>query len=89
MRFVRKLLALRRAHPVLSAERFYTAGEIGWFGVEGRPPVRDGAENRLGCVIADEVGGALCLLFNAAREACTFALPVPAAHSWRIVVDTS
>ncbi len=34
-RFTRGLIAFRRAHPILSAERFYTDAEIQWFGPHG------------------------------------------------------
>ncbi|MDJ0386909.1 isoamylase [Roseomonas sp. E05] len=92
IRFVRGLAGFRRAHPVLSAERFYTADEIAWFGPEGGPPDWGGAENLLGCRIAEggAAPGALCLLFNASRSrSVTFRLPSPPAGAWRIAIDTA
>ncbi|SHK32907.1 glycogen operon protein [Roseomonas rosea] len=91
VRFVRGLTALRQAHPVLAAERFYTAGEIAWFGPEGGPPDWHGPENRLGCVIREEAPapGGLCLLFNAARRPARFVLPVPPASPWGVALDTA
>ncbi|WP_204623620.1 glycogen debranching protein [Crenalkalicoccus roseus] len=92
VRFVRRLIAFRRAHPVLSAERFYDAAEIAWFGPDGAEPDWHGAENRLGCMIREEgaVPGALCLLFNASRHApARFLPPPPPAGAWRIAFDTA
>jgi len=91
-RFVSRLNAFRRMHPVLSAERFYTDAEIRWFGIEGRPPEWHGRENRIGCMILEDHGGsssALCLLFNAALYPCRFALPPPPTGKWQIAVDTA
>ena len=92
LRFVCRLVAFRRAHPVLAAERFYTAEEIAWFGPEGTPPDWHGAENRLGCLIRapGAVPGALCLLFNASRRLpARFPLPDPPAGPWRVAIDTA
>jgi isoamylase len=89
VRFVRMLIALRRAHPVLTAERFYDPADIDWFGADGRAPDWDGPDNRLGCLIREAAGGALCLLFNATRETCRFTLPPLRDRSWRIAIDTA
>jgi isoamylase len=91
-RFVSRLIALRKAHPVLSAEAFYSEADIRWFGVDGRAPEWHGRENRIGCMILEQVGGsssAICLLFNAAFRPCRFVLPRPPAGEWRIAVDTA
>jgi glycogen operon protein len=83
---------LRKAHPVLSAERFYTDAEIAWIGPDGRPPDWHGRENRIGCVLADEENGVdakLCLLFNAALRPARFLIPPASNGSWRIAVDTA
>jgi glycogen operon protein len=92
VRFVSRLIAFRRAHPALSAQRFYTDAEIRWFGAEGRPPQWHGRDNRIGCVIQEGTGrssGALCLLFNASLHPCRFDLDPPAAGVWQVAVDTS
>ena len=84
VRFVQRLTAFRRAHPVLSAESFYTADEIAWFGADGAPPDWNGPRNLLGYRVDAAVP--LCLLFNATRAPCRFLLP---AGSWRVVFDTA
>lgn len=89
IRFVKGLIALRKAHPVLSAESFYSNDDISWLGPEGQPPDWHGTSNRLGCVIRENSADAkLCLLFNASFVACRFALP-STAGGWRMLVDTS
>jgi isoamylase len=85
LQFVKRVIALRRSHPVLSAERFYTDAEIHWLGADGCRPEWHGQENRVGCLIsAEDRGSALCLLFNAALRTCRFELPPPPLGSWRL-----
>ncbi|PSC02553.1 glycogen debranching enzyme GlgX [Alsobacter soli] len=86
--FVSDLIALRKAHPVLSADRFYEPEEIEWFGPNGGPADWDGPNNQLGCVINAHGTGALCLLFNASAAPCRFVVPIR-AESWRVAVDTA
>jgi isoamylase len=91
-RFVSRLIALRKMHPVMSAESFYTDADIRWFGINGRPPEWHGRENRIGCIILEDHGGsssALCLLFNAALHSCRFMLPPPPTGKWHLAVDTA
>ena len=91
-RFVSRLIAFRRAHPVLSAEAFYTDADLHWFGIDGRPPEWHGRENRIGCMILEDHGGspaALCLLFNAALRPYRFVLPRPPDGKWRLAFDTA
>ena len=87
--FVSNLIAFRRAHPVLAAERFYGAAEIEWFGADSTPPDWDGVRGLLGCVIHEENDTALCLLFNATRETSRFTLPLSPTNSWYVAIDTS
>jgi glycogen operon protein len=92
VRFVSRLIGLRKAHPVLGADRFYTDAEIGWFGCDGRSPDWHGRDNRLGCVIGggeSRQGAVLCLMFNATLQPARFILPSPPAGAWRVVVDTA
>jgi glycogen operon protein len=89
VRFVRGLIAFRRAHPVLAAERFYTADEITWLGPAGEAPDWHGPRNRIGCVIREGDGAALCLLFNGSHEPCAFALPPGTWADWMVAVDTA
>jgi isoamylase len=87
IRFVRRLIALRREHAILRAERFYRPDEIEWFDDLGHKPHWDGPNNRLGCLIHG-TAGALCMLFNATAQACRFKLTLR-TQRWRVAVDTS
>jgi glycogen operon protein len=91
LRFVRRLIALRKAHAVLRAEGFYAEGEILWFGPDGAPPAWAGRRNQLGCVIRGADGGAsaLCILANATLDRCRFVLPPPAGGRWHVAIDTA
>jgi isoamylase len=85
-RFTRAVLALRRAHPVLRRETFYTDGDVAWFGPGGHGPAWDDPhERRLGCSVHDETDE-VCLLFNASTEKAVFALP---AGPWFSAIDTA
>ncbi|MEP0322624.1 glycogen debranching protein GlgX [Bauldia litoralis] len=86
--FVQRLIALRKAHPILRAETFYTDADVTWFGPAGSPPDWHGPDNRLGCVVRGD-GTKLCLLFNAARSPCQFVLPAMPEEQWQVVIDTS
>ncbi|MGQ0752363.1 MAG: glycogen debranching protein, partial [Betaproteobacteria bacterium] len=89
-RFTRGMIAFRRAHPVLSEERFYTDADIRWFDPELRVPNwADRRAKRLGCLIHEGEGGALYLVFNANAEPAAFRVPpAPSGMQWRLAVDT-
>ena len=93
IRFVSGLIAFRKEHPVLSAERFYSEREITWLGADGQPPDWQGPDNRIGCLIAgteEQLGPLpLALLFNAGLRPCRFGLPPQSGGHWRVAVDTS
>jgi glycogen operon protein len=91
LRFARMVLALRRAHPVLRREAFYTTGDIRWRDPRGESPDwLDPRRRSLACVIHAGEEPALCLMFNAEPEPVTFALPAPPRPGrWRVAVDTA
>jgi len=91
VRFVRSVIAFRKRHPVLRAERFYGAEELVWFGAGGAAPDWNGPGAALGCVVAGSLDApALCLLFNAGTSEATFAPPAPPrGGAWRIAIDTA
>jgi isoamylase len=90
-RFARGMIALRRAHPVLRKEQFYTDAGIHWFGPQGGSPNwTDPKEKRMACLIQEEEGSALYLMFNAGPDAVDFGLPpAQAGARWHLAVDTS
>jgi len=84
--FVRRLIELRKRDSVVRADRFYTAEEIEWLGPYGQAPQWQGPRNQVGCIVRDETR-TLCLLFNAATEACEFILP--SERAYRLCIDTA
>lgn len=89
-RFTREMIALRRDHPVLSRERFYTEAEVQWFEPDGGvPDWFDPQARQLACLIHEDAGSQLFLMFNAGSEAVGFHVPaaLEGAH-WHRVVDT-
>lgn len=87
--FIRDLIALRRAHPVLSREQWYEAQDIEFFAPSGDSPTWENPQAReLGVWIkADQTN--LCLLFNANREAAVFNMPgLPAGLHWQCLFNT-
>ncbi len=89
-RFARAMLALRRTHPVLRREAFYTDRDVTWFSPSGAVPAwHDPEARQLGCVLRDRETPALGLLFNAGQSPCRFAVPSPPAGlHWHAIADT-
>ena len=90
-KFTRALLAFRRAHPVLSKEKFYTEAEIHWFSPHGELPNWDDSKNKkLACLIHENTHTKIYLMFNAGTEGADFNLPkMPLDVSWYLAIDTS
>lgn len=101
--FLRALLALRAAEPLLRADRYRhatpdAAGQaLDWLTPGGdRPDTafwHDAERACIGCLLTqvaagDAVPHALLLILNAAESAVDFALP-PAVSGWRCRVDTA
>jgi isoamylase len=90
-RFARGMIALRRAHPVLRRENFYTDAEIKWFAPNGATPDwADQEQKAFACLILGQTERDLFLVFNADTGAVDFSIPaLPAGKIWRLAVDTS
>jgi len=88
--FTRAMIALRRRHPLLRQEEFYTPDEVTWFNASGRTPDWSAPDRHLGChfhplrPVPDE----LCILCNAEDHPLDMQLPEQGAGGWRRVVDT-
>ena len=89
--FVKHVIALRRAHPVLAREHYYNSNEISWYGVADRPPQWGDPQARaVACRIHEGSTESLFLMFNAGDEPAVFHTPVaPDKGRWRLAVDTS
>jgi isoamylase len=91
LQFARDVFALRRAHPVLRREAFYTEEEICWFNPSGKSPDWfDPRQKCLACLIRSHDVADLFLMFNAENEVVTFAVPpARSPRSWRLAADTA
>jgi isoamylase len=89
-RFIRGMIAFRRAHPILSREQFYTDAEIRWFGPQGGLPNWADPKGKQFALIHEDEQHALCLMFNAGADVVDFRLPpVISGARWHLAVDTS
>jgi glycogen operon protein len=81
------VIAFRKAHPVLSEEKFYTDAGIHWFGPQGESPNwADPNNKKIACFIVEKGLEGLYLMFNAGMEAADFVLP--SGQGWKLSVDT-
>jgi isoamylase len=89
-RFAQDMIALRRAHPILAREQFYTDAEISWSSsAGGLPDWSDPHARQLACLIHDGVDDTLYLMFNAGTDAAAFHIPAPPdGGRWRVAVST-
>ena len=90
-RFTCGMISFRRSHPTLRREQFYTEDEIQWYSPKGGSPDWADPEGKaLACLIHEDARSALCLMFNAGRDAIDFELPpVLSGMRWHLAVDTS
>jgi glycogen operon protein len=84
------LTAIRRAHPVLRREDFYTGADIQWFAPGGAAPDwNDQRQKSFACLILARTEPDLFLMFNADTRPVDFAIPALRVHkSWRLAADT-
>jgi len=90
-RFAQGMIAFRRAHPILSVEKFYADAEIHWFGPQGAlPNWRGPKEKTFARVIKESRPGSLLIMFKAGMNGTGFAFPpLPQGFQWRLEADTS
>jgi glycogen operon protein len=87
--FARGVLALRKAHPVLCRDAFYTTTDIEWFNARGTiPDWFDNREKCLACLIPDQGKPDLYLMFNADSAPTVFLLPAT-QERWHLAADSS
>jgi isoamylase len=100
LRFTRELIALRRRHACLTANRFFsgapTAGrdrpDITWHGTQLDEPLwPDPGARVLACTISALAPGEedLHLVLNMADETLQAPLPAPGRSCWHLALDTS
>ena len=89
--FVKRIITLRREHPVLSGEAFYTAADICWFAPNlSAVDWSDPRQKTLGCLIRAGGQTPLYLMFNAEDTPMSFRIPfAPPRQQWRLEIDTA
>ncbi|MGA8184480.1 MAG: glycogen debranching protein GlgX [Terriglobia bacterium] len=88
--FARGVLALRRAHPVLRREAYYTHKELQWFDPKGKDPDWfDPLGKALACLVHGQDSPDLYLMLNAGSKAIRFVLPAPPSGRWHLAADTT
>ena len=103
LRFVRNMIALRKAHPVLRRRTFFTGGaaggppEILWHGIQPAHPDFSGNSQALAFALdgrcSDRQGITDCDIYVAMNSGCKpldFRIPAsPTGRTWRRAVDTA
>jgi glycogen operon protein len=100
LRYTRKLIALRRRHPSLTCNRFFTGGQVPgrsmpdivWHGTRLNEPLWHDPQARvLACTIAgqqdDEVD--LHLILNMSEQTLDAPLPAIGQKRWHLALDTA
>lgn len=85
-RFVKSMIAVRKAHPALSRSQFWRE-DVRWFGPDG--PV-DLSSRRLAFALAGgrEGDSDLYVMVNGDEESCHFTIQTQATSCWRVLVNT-
>ena len=100
LRYTRELIALRRRHPSLTANRFFTGAvvdgrnlpDIAWHGIQlNEPPWHDYQSRILACTIAgqEEDEADLHVIMNMSEQTLNAPLPVIQGRKWHIALDTA
>ena len=100
LRFVRRMIALRRRHPSLMRRRFLSGNPVGerglpdisWYGIDGEAPDwHDDRAQVLAFTLAGIKGGEadLHVILNMSGDPLETRLPPIGDSHWRLAVDTS
>jgi isoamylase len=103
LRFVREMIAFRRAQPVLRRQKFLTGtasrpGElpdVSWYGVEGNAVNWQSTFHSLTCVLGscwldDPAARCVMIMLHSGNQPQKFNIPEPAvALKWRLFIDTA
>jgi len=98
LRYLRQMIAFRKAHPALTQPHFYTGAvnergvpDISWHGTRlGSPGFDDPQGRALACTIGGFRGDAdLHVMMNMFWEPLAFEVPVDPQREWHIAVDTA
>ena len=100
LRYTRELIALRRRHPSLTANRFFTGAvvagrnlpDIAWHGIQLNEPLWHDYQCRvLACTIAgqEEDEADLHVIMNMSEQMLDAPLPFIQGRKWHIALDTA
>jgi glycogen operon protein len=100
LRYTRELIALRRRHPSLTANRFYTGEllpgrgipDIRWHGARLGEPLWHDAQARVLAMTVAGIGhdeADLHAVFNMSDDAIDAALPEISGRHWQVALDTA
>jgi glycogen operon protein len=99
LRFVRELIAFRRRHPCLTANRFFRGrpvpgrdlADVAWHGARLGAPGWGDPNGRLLAVTIAGTGDEedLHLIFNMAEAAIDVEIPQIANRTWHVAIDTA
>jgi isoamylase len=94
--FTKEIIAFRKRHKLLRAEKFYSGRDLLWFDFDGKEPDWNGPGHTLGCMMfAQNVQNVcpdrtICILFNAALTKVMFKLPRPPSEGlFDLALDTA
>ena len=89
LRFVRRMIAFRKAHPSLSRGRFWRS-DVQWYGAQGGPDLSSESSAIAYCLHGGSQGDAdLYVMINGRQEAVAFTVQEGTTGGWRRVVDTA
>jgi glycogen operon protein len=88
-RFVRGLIAFRKATPTLVRNRFWH-DDVRWYGVDAQPDLSWDSHSLAMCIHGGSVGGAdVYVMVNAYWEPLTFHVQEGPPEAWHRIVDTA
>jgi hypothetical protein len=88
LRFMRHLVALRRARPELQRATFVNANDVQWHGEQPDAPDWTPASRLVAYTVNDGAGGGLFVAFNTSHLPKVLCLPKWGDRVWQPLVDT-
>ena len=88
LRFVKKMIAFRKAHATLGRGRFWR-DDVRWYGVSGSTDLSYNSHSLAYCLRGASQGDCdLCIMINAYHEPLTFTIQEVRPGGWKRAIDT-